>query len=590
MIFIKIRSFFIYFSFIILCTTQSHEAIPEEQQIPGWSAGDMLSYNSSVSLLRYSPFGLGAYPYRYSLPSAGLKVFVDRIPMRSFSPFGPDLELIPSEIIDSLEFNGCRNLNMVLKNVSEEKPVTTTSFLLGSKHRFNYEMSFLRRLGENAGILFCGSSSGIHGSNNTEDNSLRTEKNSLRNYILKYQRFLDSGGTLNISAHAFRDRDGLVDLNSLSHMGERKTDFLSTSLAVDEYPLGEKTVISPVFYYQSGYSRFHRYGFRKSLDDNNAGLNVLLSTRRGNTSYGLNLLHDMRFFNSRIHDESWKRNETELTASFAHEYSWYNLKINGGLVHSSEYGDGSKVEGELVLTFIPKQEFVIRGFITDEFPDIGKEYYTSLIFSDTTIVSDLKKYTISEVEAGWKINRQRFEFGIFGFGSSSDAPLFRVSSSALNSSVVVLYPFSSEYYMSSRRESAGYRVCFRKNYEKSYQFKMKLNFSQRIKMPESDSADFRNWPYPSMEFFSDMRLSRKCINDRLTATIFGDIRIMRWNDGNSSPYGNHYFLNCGLSLKVSTLELFYTIENITNEDIQWFNTLGWLDRNAMWGIRWKFLN
>ena len=119
---------------------------------------------------------------------------------------------------------------------------------------------------------------------------------------------------------------------------------------------------------------------------------------------------------------------------------------------------------------------------------------------------------------------------------------------------------------------------------------MKINFSQRIRMPESNSSDFQNWPYPSMELFSDMRLSRKCISDRLTATIFGDIRAVRWNDGNSSPYENYLFLNCGLSIKVSTLELFYIIENITNEDIQWFNTLGWLDRNAMWGVRWKFLN
>ncbi len=98
-----------------------------------------------------------------------------------------------------------------------------------------------------------------------------------------------------------------------------------------------------------------------------------------------------------------------------------------------------------------------------------------------------------------------------------------------------------------------------------------------------------NWPYPSFEINSDLKASRKFINENLNATIFGNARFKRWSEDSSlSPYGNYFLLDCGIVIKVGTLGLFYKIENVTNENIRWFNTMGWLGRNAMWGCKWIF--
>jgi len=573
------RIYFLLFLAILLNLYSTVESTAEENYIPQWTVADMVSLKSGISVLRYGAFGLGAYPYGCFLPAAGLRVNLDGVPLRSVSPFGPDIECIPSQWVDSLEFHGSRELNIFTKDVNEEEPKTDTSFLMGSRHRFNFDVTFKRRLGEKTGIFIGGSSSGINGSDDTE-------KNSLRNYFIKYQRFLENGSTVNFSMRALRDRDGLIDLDNSTRMGERKTDNFSVSLGIKEYPVSKRTIVSPVFYYQSGLSRFDRYGLRKSLDDDTAGLNVSLSSKRGNTTYCLFAAHDLRFFDSRIHNDSWARNESEITASFIQENDNHRLMLKSGLMNSSEYGTGTKVEGEIALFDVLRQELVLHGFITDEYPDTDKEYYSSLVFSDTSIVSKLEKYNIFELEGGLRFKKKHFKLGLFGFGSSSKLPLFKVSSGVVDRSVQNPYP--THFVMSPRNRSFGYRVDFDFHIEKYYQFDMKMNYNSRLK--GIGNKTHNNWPYPSSEFFSDLRISGKFIDEKLESNIFGDARILRWNGGNMSPQGNYFLLDCGILIKVSTLELFYKIENITDEDLQWFNTMGWLERNSMWGGKWVFYN
>ncbi len=509
---------------------------------------------------------------------------MDGIPLRIYSPFGLDLEHITSLLVDSLYVNGSRELNFFTPKITENEPITSTSFLLGSNRRFNFDMAFKRMLGEKSGVFFAGSSNGIHRS----DDILQ---NSLRNYFLKYQRYLENGSTVNFSMQGLRDRDGLVNLDSLSYMGERKTDEYSISLGIHEYPLGKRTTVSPLVYYQDSNSRFERYGNRKSLDDNVAGINVAVSTKRGNTSYKVSVSNDTRFFDSEIHDDSWTRTETDITTSFMWKSDSHRLILDGGFVNSSEYGSGAKIEGEYALKATPEQEFVIHGVKADEFPDMGKEYYTSLIFGDTTIVSDLEKYTVSEVEIGLRFNKRLFDFGLFGFISSSELPLFMPSSAVLkparfDQSVEDKTTFSTHSYMSSREKLYGYRIYCDVHFEKLLKFDIKTNYRGRTSRNDSDKF----WPYPSFELLSDVKVSGKFINDLLKATAFGNARFTRWNNEQTKPDGNYFLLDCGIVLKVSSLELFYRIENLTNESIVWFDTMGWLGRNAMWGGRWVFYN
>ncbi len=555
--------------FNIYCTADS-EAVDEN--IIQWNISNMFLHDSGISVLRYGALGLGAYPYECSLPGNSLRVNVDGVPMRSISPFGPDLELVSSKWVDSLEYHGFRELNITTKDIDVKEPMTDTSFLVGTKHRFNFDMTFERMLSEKTGIFISGSSNGIHGCSDTE-------KNSLRNYFVKYQRFLENGATINFLMRAFRDRDGLVDINSDKHMGERKTDNFTTSIGIKEYPLGEMTTVSPVFYYQSSLSRFHRYGLRKSLDDDAAGLNVSLTSKRGNTLYSIYALHDIRFFDSRIHDEQWTRQESEITASFTHENDNHRLILDGGLMNSSKYGAGIKVEGEITLFDVFKQELVLSGIITNEFPDTDKEYYSSLVFNDTSIISKVRKYNISELEGGMRFKRSLLNLGLYIFGSSSQLPLFRVSSGVTG--VSEQYQDTTHFVMSSRKQTLGYRINFNVHVEKSYQLDFKFNYNSRLKGVLNNTQE--NWPYPSSEFFSDLRISGKFFKEHLASTVFGNAR-------NWSPYGNYFLFDCGMLIKVSNLELFYKIENIMNKNIQLYETMGWLGRNAMWGGKWIFYN
>ena len=78
------------------------------------------------------------------------------------------------------------------------------------------------------------------------------------------------------------------------------------------------------------------------------------------------------------------------------------------------------------------------------------------------------------------------------------------------------------------------------------------------------------------------------VNNIIDSMMFFDIRFSRWEDGPITPHGNYFFIDAGVSAKIKTLELFYRIENITSEDMQWFNAMGWQGRNSMWGVRWEF--
>ncbi|MFC1561168.1 hypothetical protein ACFL4V_01685 [Candidatus Latescibacterota bacterium] len=569
MIKIKQRKY-LFFLFTMLVYLYYTVESPADNNMLQWSIADRLPIDSGISVLRYSTTGLGAYPYSYALPGTGVRVTIDGIPMRSFSPFGTDLELIPSQFVDSFEYNGLDELNINTKDVTEEEPLTSTDFLLGSRRRFNFDMTFNRKLGNKAGIFIGGSSSGIHGSNTTE-------KNSLRIYYIKYQRYLENKSTVNFSIYGFRDRDGIVDFDTIyyqnnhktgTRMGERKTDNYSVSLGLNKYPIGEQTIISPVVYYQSGNSRFHRYHLRKSLDEKSAGINIFLSRKREDDTYSLHALYDTRFFDSRLHSDinkSWTRHEGEISASFMREKERLRLFLKGGVMNSSEYGAGIKFESEFDLMVNTEHEIVLRGITSDKFPDTGQEYYTSLVFSDTTTVSDLDKYNISRIETGVRFKKKYFNLWLFAFRSFSKIPAFSISQGSI----------------SSLRKLYGYRIYFDTHIEKQFIYDVTMNISQR-------SGKDEIWPYPLFEFFSDIRVSGNFLNNVLKPTLFANARFLRWDESEITPKGNHFMLDCGIAIKVSSLELFYKVENIINEDIEWFNTMGWLGRNGMWGGKWVF--
>ncbi|MFC1538129.1 hypothetical protein ACFL6H_01775 [Candidatus Latescibacterota bacterium] len=577
------RFIYIMVVFFLCLVFQTHA---DEIEALQWNSSHIISLNSGVSLLKFSSSGLGVYPYAYSTPGLGLNVYIDSVPLRSLSPFGPDLELVPSQFTSSIEYDGWDELNIVTKDITDDEtePFTDTGFLIGSRRRFNFDIIFNRSLSERSGIIIGGSSSGIHGGENTE-------KNALRAYYLKYRNKLENDSAVTFSIQSFRDRDGLIDLDNVTlsngrkagtHMGERRTDNLSVSLGVDAYPLGSETSVSPTLYFQSANSRFDHYGLRKSLDEKSAGLNVFLSRKSGDNIYRIHAMNDSRFFNSRLHEETWTRNESELSVSFNRRKDKYRLHLESGFINSSKYGSGGKIKGEYALLTQPGHEIILRGISSERFPDTGQEYYTSLIYSDTTLVSNVDKFNISQIESGVRFNKENYNLEVFAFGSYSKLPLFEVSPQLYNRVTYALPAINTTHIrMSSREKSYGYRVSADTHFEKLYAFDAAFNFSQR---PGENNVNY----YPSFEFNSNIQMSGNFINNKMKTTAFMNAGILRWNNSDITPNGNHFLIDCGLLIHVSTLQLFYRIENVLNEDIEWFNSMGWLGRNAMWGGKWVF--
>gem|GEM_PF-4152316 len=573
---------------LVCLTGISGLAVADEKASLKWNAGDFVSQSSGISMIKFSSSGMGAYPYAYSTPGLGLKVRVDGVPLRSLSPFGPDLELIPSQFTSSVEYDVWSGLDINTTGVTDDETVliSDTSFLMGSRQRFNYDMIFNRSLSERSGIVFGGSSSGIHGG---ED----TEKNSLRAYYLKYSRDLENGSAVNFSLRSFRDRDGLVNLDGITvrngkksgtHMGERRTDNVTVSLGAADYPIRENLSVSPTVYYQSANSRFDRNGLRKSLDERSAGLNADVTKKSGDTEYVLHASNDTRFFDSRLHDDSWTRNVSELSASLRRAKDRYRLHLESGIMNSSEYGSGLKFEGDLAYVLQSGSEIIIRGISADMFPDTGQEYYTSLVYSDSTLVSDLETFGVSQVETGMRFNKEKYNLGIYAFGSYSKLPVFEASPQLYNRvTYTAQIPNTTHMRTGSREKSFGYRVSADTHIEKRYVYDAVFNFSHR---PGENHAGY----YPSLEFNSDIRISGDFINNAMKSTAYVNAGILRWDNSNVTPDGNHFMIDCGLVIHVSSLRLFYTIENVLNEDIEWFNSTGWLGRNTMWGGKWVFYN
>ena len=107
---------------------------------------------------------------------------------------------------------------------------------------------------------------------------------------------------------------------------------------------------------------------------------------------------------------------------------------------------------------------------------------------------------------------------------------------------------------------------------------------------ESGSKD-NLWPWPTFDSSARLSMRQDFIGDRLRGLAFFGTRMLFWQGETSmTPRGNHLLLDAGLVISVSTLELFYHIDNITSENIRWYDTLGWDGRTPVWGISWRIDN
>jgi len=540
-----------------------------------WTAADSITHDSGLSLMRYFGHGLGAYPYSLASPHAGMRVRIDGVPLRSVGPFGPDLDMIPAGLVDSLSVGAFNQINIATRRMTGETPETVTKFLLGTKHRFNFGTLFDHPLSERSGLVFSGASSGSRGAS-------AIEKNSSRSYSLNYHRSLINDVRLLFSSRGWRDRDGLADLETASFMGERKSEGTSLMLGIDSVKIGDTGKFSSNVYWQSMNSRFHRFGTRKSIDDRSAGLNLDYSNVKGNTRYGLSATHDIFSITSRVHDNAWSRNETDLSGWLAVPLRFAGMDVSGGIIHSSHYGAGVKGSVEIITGADKPFQVVVTAKVADYFPDSGAEFYTSPAFGDSAHTADLEKSHERIFSLGLRDRKGDVKYGLSLFATKSETPVFQISSTRLTS--VSVYSYWPTNSVMCENEFQGVQGDFQFTKEGA----VDIDFSLHGVLRYGD--DHESWPYPNTEFNSECVLSDKYFNGVLDADLFVNGRFAVWDEGVALPEGGHFFLTTGLSLTVGTLELFYRIENITNEDPHYFNTMGWFGRNSMWGVNWRFID
>ena len=553
-------------AFYVICslpTLFSAQDVPAEKlKIMQWSAADMLPYGNGISILRYGAYGLGAYPHRINLPGSSSDVRIDGIPLPSLSSFGPDLELIPAAFVDSVDCDSNNNINVYTCTMNSETPETETNFLLGVKRRFSLQTVVKMPMNPSSSVVFGGTSSGIHSNEFTETNSYR-------GYFTKYQRTLEQGGTLFVTGFAFRDSDGLRNLNTQDSMGERETDIITLSTGIKSYRITSNTTISPMVYYRSGISRFNRNDIIKSLDDDSVGFSVISSTQRGNTGFDISLTSDSRFIDSRLHDDSWSYNDTQLSGTWRWTGDRFRYSAGGGIILSSEYGTGGQGESELSWQLTPATEFFVLGTIADKTPDAGYEIYPSLVFSDTILVSDLDMYRYMQLESGFTIKRRMMSYAVSAFSTTGKQPLFDPSS--------CLIGFTDNETYSGLKLYAG------TNEKEKYRSDLTIYYIT--------SSQSRNiWPVPYMEITSQNNLTKDFFDSRLHSIAFCNARVLGWNNGPTGPDGTSFYLDGGVAIKVLSLSLFYMVENITGENTGWFDALQWQGRNDMWGVKWTLEN
>jgi len=535
-----------------------------------WTAADMLEGRRGWSILRYGSFGVGAYPYRPSFPGGRVRVRVDGVPLRALSSFGPDLESIPAELVGSLSETGARGIDITTALPESDDPLTRTSFHLGQRQQFRFQASLQRRLNETSGLFIGGVSSGMRGN----DTIMGSDS---RHYLMNYARTLGNGSPLVIGIRGSRDRDGLGDVTARKRMGHRETDGITLSLRLDDYRLGERTTMTPAVYYDLSKSRFRRYGFTKSIDDDAAGGSVTVQTIRGGTRYAVRVRHDARSVDSRIHDDTWTRHETDVAGSFDWERDGLAARVNGGVRVSSHFGAEPYIAGDAALGILPSLKLRVSGEAGGDFPDAGDEYYPALVFGGGNGVSGLESYRYGESEAGIEWEGGILVVGVTGYLSSGKAPWFD--------------PVTPAMRQGERVNRYGGRLRLASESKDRYTVTGVATYLAGNET--SDDAGRLSgggtWPCPEIDATISGEYVVRLVNGRLESTIFGDVRFCRWEDVGMTPSGNHTFLDIGMSVTVKTLTAFFEIDNITGSELYWFDTMEWMGRNTMWGIRWNFM-
>jgi hypothetical protein len=154
------------------------------------------------------------------------------------------------------------------------------------------------------------------------------------------------------------------------------------------------------------------------------------------------------------------------------------------------------------------------------------------------------------------------------FGGNVDMPRF------------VLPPVTME--MSGEKPFAGFRTAIYGGKSGTTAVRSRVS----IDYVALDGADCV-WPRPSFRAIFSTDATRRFFKENILANGFIHARFLKWPHGQADPEGLGVFIDCGVTAQVSSLELYYTVENIANTRTVWFDTFRTQGINAFWGVRWS---
>jgi hypothetical protein len=268
---------------------------------------------------------------------------------------------------------------------------------------------------------------------------------------------------------------------------------------------------------------------------------------------------------------SWRNGITSVHGKREQTIGSFSFDLGGALSYSSRYGTGYRAGGEARYQLINQWNAILGGSVSREFPGPQHELLPSLSFGDSVQETRLHRFRIFEMKTGLRNLRGPIEFGLYGFVGRAEVP--------------VLLPRTGIMRMSDFARYAGWSIALSAHGGERirYQSEMKIDFT-------GGPGANRMWPRPVTEMLTRGSLSRLFFSDALQCSLQGKAHVLRWADGSSSPDGTLVLLDAGISAHVRSLLFTYTIENIANRDMKWFDTFGWRGRNAYWGIRWSLRN
>jgi hypothetical protein len=544
---------------------ESHAEPPPLADIFPSSMEERIPFESDLSLFRYGAFGSGLFPSLSGSPGTPCEVRVNGVPLAPVSPFGPDLERVLPLLVDSLDFSPDGTITIATADSISSKPLTRFDFLSGMRRRAGFEGVFERPVTEHSGIRVFGMSEGIRGSETTGGNESRL-------YGVTWRRTLSERSAAFATLTGSRRKEDLFDLAARKEMGTFEEDETTGSVRVVNGGIDGNGVLSSTVYVRNGDIRSRRYGAGDSFDDDSFGGSVTLAFPEFGGLREIGGTFDSRSLGGED-DIRWRDSIVRVHGQDTFVFGTASLDVNGGISHSGRYGMGYDAEGRLGYPLSHGMTAILSGAASRSFPGPQHEFYPSLITTDSLRTTRLRRFNAVEAETGVEGGIGPVEFGFSAFTGSAEIPYLIVPPSLVSEGISDPVGLSG---VRVRLASAGKGLL-------TYSADMKLDI-------EGGPGRKYAWPRPDLDCIARGEVSHEFVSGRLLATAFGRAHLEHFHGGSNTPDGVLPFLDAGLAVRVSTFQLTYTMENIADSDMRWFDTFGWQGRNAWWEIRLNLWN